>query len=66
MLMLSYGYPYIYVSIWDDRKKKVLVFDGFGSSEVLPFSSLSVILGRMKVRRKINRFFSRYISSQDK
>jgi len=39
---------------------RVVMIDGFGSSEILPFSSWFRALGRRKIERKIARFKARY------
>jgi hypothetical protein len=36
------------------------MIDGFGSSEIVPFSQWVPMLGRKKVNRKITRFAKRY------
>jgi hypothetical protein len=43
-----------------DKKYTIYIIDGFGSSEILPLSSLFAALGRYKVERKINRFREKY------
>lgn len=39
---------------------RIVMIDGFGSSEIFPFSSWLSVLGKKKVERKIERFKSRY------
>lgn len=39
---------------------RIVMIDGFGSSEIFPLSSWLPLLGKKKVERKIERFKSRY------
>ena len=43
-----------------EGKMTIYMIDGFGSSEVIPFSQWNRQLGRKKVKRKIARFKTRY------
>jgi len=43
-----------------DEKISIYMIDGFGSSEVLPFSQWLESIGRKKVVRKLVRFSTRY------
>ncbi len=39
---------------------RIVMIDGFGSSEFVPFSRWFDVLGRKKVERKVRRFQQRY------
>jgi hypothetical protein len=43
-----------------EQKLTIFMIDGFGSTEIIPFSQWNPQLGRKKVGRKISRFKGRY------